>query len=159
MSYPFLHILTPEEKKQYDAMLELKKENKEGLKVFRIDYNKLKSSVKALEKKYGTTDDFKNYEQGSKNQFVISQLFKIENKYRHIEHKISIYKARQRDFSNSFIGFPYKGKYSQGTMSNRIAGLHNIISSASSNLEDAYHDISIANKYLKEIAQGLKWRT
>jgi hypothetical protein len=154
-----LHILTPEEKKQYDAMPELKKENKEGLKVFRTDYNKLKSSVKALEKKYGTTADFKNYEQGSKNKFVISQLFKIENKYRHIEHKISIFKATQKDFSKSWVGFPFKGRYSQGTMSNRIAGLHNIIASARSNLADAYHDISIANKYLKEIMQGLKWRT
>jgi hypothetical protein len=158
MSYSFLHLFTPEEKKQYDTMLELRQENKEGLKVFRIDYNKLKSSVKALEKKYGTTSDFMNYEQGSKNKFVISQLFKIENKYRHIEHKISIYKARQRDFSESLVCFPFKGRYSYGTMSNRIAGLHNIIASAHSNLADAYHDISIANKYLKEIVQGLKWR-
>ena len=80
MSNPFLHLLSPEEKKQYDRMLELRLENKEGLKVFRTDYNKLKSSVKALEKKYGNTGDFNNYEHGSKNKFVISQLFKIENK-------------------------------------------------------------------------------
>jgi hypothetical protein len=159
MSNPFLHLLAPEEKKQYDRMLELRQESKEGLKVFRTDYNKLKSSVKVLAKKYGSTGDFNNYEHGSKNKFVISQLFKIENKYRHIEHKISIYKARQRNFSESFIGFPFKGRNSQGSVSNRISGLHNIISSAHSNLSDAYHDISIANKYLKEIEQGLKWRT
>jgi hypothetical protein len=159
MSYPFLHLLTPEEKKRYDTILELKQENKEMLKIFRIDYNKLKSSVKALEKKYGTTEDFKNYANGSKNQFVIALLFKIENKYRHIEHKIYLYKARQKHFSKVMVGFPFKGGYSQGSMPGKISDLYSIISSAQSNLADAWHDISIANKYLKEIAQGVKWRT
>jgi hypothetical protein len=38
MSNPFLNLLTSEEKKQDDRMLELRQENKEGLKVFRTDY-------------------------------------------------------------------------------------------------------------------------
>lgn len=145
-----LERLSPEEKMRYEDLFVINKETKDTFNKFRKDYNKLKYSVKRLENKYGETKDYNHNEKDNTKRFVVGMIFKIENKYNHIEQYVWLYKQRQKYFTK-LVG-PFQFDKTKSTHS-KLLMLENCISNIVRDTNSACGNLRIANKYLNQIIE------
>lgn len=160
----FLFHLTPKEKQRYEDLFVIRQEAKNVMKVFRKEYNTLKSNIKKLEMKYGKSSEFvqnghrmPEIDQTKNN--ILGNMKLVETKYYAIEHALMLSKERQKYFTKLLHKFPFDSIRQTGSASRKITDLLSYITSSRDMIEEARHGVSIANKYFGNITRILKWES
>lgn len=138
-----------------EDVLERRELTLESFKLLRKDYSRLKSRVKAIEKKLMPV-----IEQEGNGSFVSNwigrEVASIENKYKDIDHAIKYYNVAMKSF-NDTIHSPYFINFNpQDKFNSPLYNLKSYLNAADMRITAAFHAIRITQRYFKNISSAFK---
>lgn len=156
-------ILSTEQLKVLEDVFLKTEETLESFKLMKKDYARVKSRIKAIEKKLPAVMEQEG-ERAFTSHWIIREVGSIENKYKDIDFAIRHYNEYMRQFRSTinsphFIIFnPQHVSSSHSPFFNDypVGHLLGNLSSANSRIDDALNAIRITQRYFKNIAGAFK---